>query len=667
MLWPEADCTGNHQKRGSLPATKVKQILSIRPPDLIIQDEFHLISGPLGTMVGLYETAVDELSTWQIDGIAIKPKIIASTATVRKADEQVKNVFLRQVAVFPPHGLDVEDNFFSVQRSINNRPGRRYLGICSPGSSRPAVLIRVYVALLTAAQSLFDRFGQTADPYMTVVGYFNSLRELGGMRRLAEDDVQTRAYRVQMSDVARPGLAQRSIKNVDELTSRVSSKDIPRKLDQLEVKYKTNWELGETRSIDIVLATNMLSVGVDVNRLGLMVVNGQPKNTAEYIQATSRVGRFFPGLICTVLTWARPRDLSHYETFEHYHATFYKHVEAQSVTPFAPRALDRALTGTMVSLLRLKCDELNPNQGAEKMNNSAKPELTPTKQAISDRAWKAKDKVAKQSAEAMIAERIDIWAKEANSLLETISDVAIKLHPDIAEMLANRISLLNDMSDYERAINNLCTAISKESIDKLKRSWQKFPEIKPLEVAAALRGATVTANSARNESIELVWTGPPTDMIPTRHTEQVLLEVIDSAKDKLFIVSFVTYNIEQIIRSLEKASSKRVQISILLEPSITYGGKVNIDSYALFKTRLPDSNIYKWKINQNDKDKIGGSMHAKCVVADGNRAFITSANLTMAAMERNMELGILVRGGVLPDTLHRHLESLVITNLVEKV
>lgn len=129
---------------------------------------------------------------------------------------------------------------------------------------------------------------------MTVVGYFNSLRELGGMRRLAEDDVQTRAYRVQMSDVARPGLSQRSVRNVDELTSRVSSKDIPRKLDQLEVKYKASWEQGETRSIDIVLATNMLSVGVDVNRLGLMVVNGQPKNTAEYIQATSRVGRFFP-------------------------------------------------------------------------------------------------------------------------------------------------------------------------------------------------------------------------------------------------------------------------------------------------------------------------------------------------------------------------------------
>lgn len=413
LLWPEAECTGNHQRTKSLPATTMRSIKPIRPPDLVIQDEFHLIGGPLGTMVGLYETAVDELSSWAIDDKKIRPKIVASTATVRKADEQVNNVFLRQVSVFPPHGLDVKDNFFSLQRSIQKRPGRRYLGICSPGSSRPAVLIRVYVALLTAAQTLFERFGEVADPYMTVVGYFNSLRELGGMRRLAEDDVQTRSYRVNMSDVARPGLSQRAVKIVEELTSRVTSKEIPRKLDQLEVKCKSSWKKGETRAIDIVLATNMLSVGVDVNRLGLMVVNGQPKNTAEYIQATSRVGRFYPGLICTVLTWSRPRDLSHYETFEHYHATFYKHVEAQSVTPFAPRALDRGLTGTMVSMLRLGHEELNHNQGAQRLDNTTKSSVEETRQLISDRAWKVKNRAAKDHAEDMVADRVDQWVKEA--------------------------------------------------------------------------------------------------------------------------------------------------------------------------------------------------------------------------------------------------------------
>ncbi|WP_201345181.1 DISARM system helicase DrmA [Thiohalobacter sp. COW1] len=414
LLWPEADCTGNHQKKGFLPPTHVRSITPIRPPDLIIQDEFHLISGPLGTMVGLYETAVDELSTWSMDGNAIRPKIIASTATVRKAAEQVNDVFLRRVSVFPPHGLDVEDNFFSVQRPITDKPGRRYLGICSPGSSRPAVLIRVYVALLTASQALFDRFGQAADPYMTAVGYFNSLRELGGMRRLAEDDVQARAFRVLRTRTARPGLAQRSVDTIDELTSRVQSRDIPTKLDRLEVKFKPVWQKGETRAVDVVLATNMLSVGVDVNRLGLMAVNGQPKNTAEYIQATSRVGRASPGLVCTVFNWARPRDLSHYETFEHYHATFYKHVEAQSVTPYAPRALDRGLTGAMVSLIRLTENDLNPNLGAEQMNSTGRPEVGRTRRTISDRAWMVTDrKPVRDLTETMVSDRFDRWVKEA--------------------------------------------------------------------------------------------------------------------------------------------------------------------------------------------------------------------------------------------------------------
>lgn len=426
LLWQGASCTGNHPAAKGQPSTKVKVINPIRPPDLIIQDEFHLISGPLGTMVGLYETAVDELCSWNLDGKSVRPKIIASTATVRKAKEQVNNVFMRQVAVFPPHGIDVEDNFFSVQRPIKEKYGRRYLGVCSPGSSRPAMLIRVYTAFLTAAQELFNHFGEPADPYMTMVGYFNSLRELGGMKRLAEDDVQTRSYRVRMSMVERPALAQRSISNIRELTSRVSSQDIPKYLDNLEVKFKsefdtttgkyvTKWQEGDTRAIDIVLATNMLSVGVDVNRLGLMAVNGQPKGTAEYIQATSRVGRSFPSLVCTVLTWARPRDLSHYETFEHYHATFYKHVEAQSVTPFSPRAMDRGLTGALLSLVRLENDEFSPNDGAGKLNMSNQAEISNAIKALANRAGNvAEDNSRKKLAENELKERADEWAKKAS-------------------------------------------------------------------------------------------------------------------------------------------------------------------------------------------------------------------------------------------------------------
>jgi len=414
ILWPDSACTGNHQKTGKNPATNAKKILPLRPPDLIIQDEFHLISGPLGTMVGLYETAINELASWSLDGKTVHPKIIASTATVRKADEQINNVFMRKVSIFPPHGLDVEDNFFSIQRSIKEKPGRLYMGICSPGASRPAVLIRVYVAFLTGAKAIFEHFDSVADPYMTLIGYFNSLRELGGMRRLAEDDIQTRSYRVEMSKVNRPGLKQRSVRNIDELTSRVSNKDIPKKLKQLEAIYKKKYAEDDIRPLDIVLATNMLSVGVDIDRLGLMVVNGQPKNTAEYIQATSRIGRKFPGLVATVLTWARPRDLSHYETFEHYHATFYKHVEAQSVTPFSSRALDRGLTGTMVSLLRLGCEEFNPNLGAGKMDSSSNNDAEKITNSISARAWKITNtKTANAHTEMMCKDRIDRWVREA--------------------------------------------------------------------------------------------------------------------------------------------------------------------------------------------------------------------------------------------------------------
>ena len=423
MIWPDGECSGNHPKTGFLPITRVQKISPIRPPDLIIQDEFHLISGPLGTMVGLYESAIDELCSWPLSDATVRPKILASTATVRKAKEQVNSVFSRDVAIFPPSGLNINDNFFSIQRPIETHPGRKYMGICSPGSSKPAVLIRVYVASLTAAQSIFNTFGSSADPYMTAVGYFNSLRDLGGMRRLAEDDVQTRSFKVERSQVARPGLAQRSIQIVDELTSRVSGKDIPKKLDQLEIqfnahlvngKYESRWKKGEDRAIDIVLATNMLSVGVDVNRLGLMITNGQPKNTAEYIQATSRVGRSFPGLVCTILNWTRPRDLSHYETFEHYHATFYKHVEAQSVTPFSPRALDRGLTGAFTSLVRLGNPIFNPNRGAEIATNSTKSILDQSRDKLVRRITNVTDIPSGKAAKDMLNDRIDNWIKEAS-------------------------------------------------------------------------------------------------------------------------------------------------------------------------------------------------------------------------------------------------------------
>ena len=205
-----------------------------------------------------------------------------------------------------------------------------------------STLIRVYVSALGGAQKLHEKYGKNpvTDPYMTLVGYFNSLRDLGGMRRLVEDDVSARLTRAEER-----GLARRYDPLLRELTSRLSSTEIPQVLGHLMDPFTPDRPKGERRPIDVLLATSMIAVGVDVQRLGLMVVASQPKSSAEYVQATSRVGRQAPGLVFTVFNWARPRDLSHYETFEHFHATIYRNVEALSVTPFADRAVDRGLTG----------------------------------------------------------------------------------------------------------------------------------------------------------------------------------------------------------------------------------------------------------------------------------------------------------------------------------
>src|SRR5712692_1010489 len=367
---PDLEDKDLHRAGGGFPAARSVPHGPLRPPDLIIQDELHLISGPLGTLVGLYETVVDSLSTWEAEGKQVRPKVVAATATIRRAAQQVSALFMRRVNVFPPQGLDVTDNFFARQREPGETtPGRRYVGICASGRRLKATLIRVYVAYLSAGQKLYNEYGRAADPWMTLVGYFNSMNELGGMRRLVEDDVRSRLGRMEQR-----GLAKRNPPYLEELTSRKSSTDIPEVLDKLERVFDPSMtgQPGTTspRPIDVLLATNMISVGADVKHLGLMVVTGQPKTTAEYIQATSRVGRNAPGLVCVVFNWARPRDLSHYEQFEHYHATFYQQVEALSVTPFAPRAIDRGMAALLVSYVRLLGPEFNENSQASKVTGS---------------------------------------------------------------------------------------------------------------------------------------------------------------------------------------------------------------------------------------------------------------------------------------------------------
>jgi hypothetical protein len=335
----------------------------LRPPDLIIQDELHLISGPLGTMVGLYEMAVDGLCSRAVSGAPpVRPKVVASTATVRRARQQITALFgrTRAPAMFPPAGIDAADSFFGQQESAGGH-GRLYVGVAAPGRPSKAVLLRVYVALLTAAQRASQRGPdgrELADAYMTLVGYFNSLRELGGMRRLVEDEVRLRCER---RPATGPWFTSRVLSLEPlELTSREDTHKITEAKRRLELAH------GQPDAVDVALATNMISVGVDVPRLGMMVVAGQPKTTSEYIQATSRVGRDRerPGLVAVVFNAFRPRDRSHYEHFQSFHEAFYANVEATSVTPFSGPALDRGLAGALVALMRLGDPALIPPAAA---------------------------------------------------------------------------------------------------------------------------------------------------------------------------------------------------------------------------------------------------------------------------------------------------------------
>jgi hypothetical protein len=328
--------------------------------DLVVQDELHLISGPMGTIAGLYEVAIDELGRRVgSDGTpGVRPKLIASTATIRRAGEQVGSLFDRKVAQFPPPGIDSRNSYFSVESPPDRQGTRRYVGVMAPGLSQATALIRVY-ALLFHETALGDWPDEVRDAYWTLVAYFNSLRVLASANLLMLDDVGER-----MDLLVAGGVRSRQpAAHLIELTSRASSREIPEFLRQLRNTY------GSGTAVETVLATNMISVGVDIDRLGLMVMAGQPQSTAEYIQSSSRVGRRDPGLVVTVYNAARSRDKSHYETFQNYHSAFYRQVEGTSVTPFSPRARSRALAAVLIILCRFMIPELRANGSAGLVTN----------------------------------------------------------------------------------------------------------------------------------------------------------------------------------------------------------------------------------------------------------------------------------------------------------
>jgi hypothetical protein len=320
------------------------------PPSLIVQDELHLISGPLGTMVGLFEVVVEELCTDRRAG-TVKPKIISSTATIRRYAEQVKALYAREaVALFPPPGLEAANSYFAryaTRADGTLEPGRKYVGVHAPGlGSVQTAQVRTFAALLQAPVPLLS---QERDPWWTLVAFFNSLRELGTTLSLFQSDIPD--YLKAVKNRTGIDFSQiRRLRHIKELTGRLTSDQIPEAIAALEAACG-----GPATPVDVCLASNIIEVGIDIDRLSLMTVVGQPKTTSQYIQVTGRIGRKWwdrPGLVVTIYGASKPRDRSHFEKFRSYHERLYAQVEPTSVTPFSPPALERALHAVMAAYIR---------------------------------------------------------------------------------------------------------------------------------------------------------------------------------------------------------------------------------------------------------------------------------------------------------------------------
>lgn len=330
------------------------------PPTLIIQDELHLISGPLGSMVGAYETVIHELCAERTGKISIYPKIIGSTATISRAEDQIRALYGREtICLFPPSGLEAGDSFFAREDRNEEgilKPGRLYAGILAPAyGSQQTTLSRVFACLLQypAVMSVKNNDETERDPWWTLISFFNSLRELGGAATLLVSDARD-YLRVLIDRHGYPYDKIRQLLNCEELTSRIRSDKIPAAIQKLEIPFGVGKHGYSKDTVETCLASNIIEVGVDIDRLSLMTIAGQPKTTSQYIQVSSRIGRKreAPGLVVVIYNHSKPRDRSHYERFQSYHQRIYAEVEPTSVTPFSPPAVDRALHGILVATVR---------------------------------------------------------------------------------------------------------------------------------------------------------------------------------------------------------------------------------------------------------------------------------------------------------------------------
>ena len=379
------------------------------PPGLIIQDELHLIAGPLGSMVGLFEGLIEELCTDRRSEHPVRSKIVCSTATIRRYKEQILALYARDgVTLFPPPGLDAQDSFFAREDTNEDgtrRPGKMYVGVHAPGlGSLQTVQVRAFSSLLQMPLNLTQ---EEQDPWWTLLTFFNSLRELGEALSLFQSDILEHLNVIQ----TRTGEKQRRYLNhVLELTSRLSSEEVPKALEELGI---TRTSADFKKVIDVCLASNIIEVGVDIDRLSLMAIVGQPKSTSQYIQVSGRVGRRAerPGMVVTLYSASKPRDRSHFEKFRSYHERLYAHVEPTSVTPFSPPAIDRALHAVMIAYAR----QTVPEAQAQRASPIPLMQLETFKKLLLERVLHV-DKEEYGNVEKTLEKRIADWTRRQPQL-----------------------------------------------------------------------------------------------------------------------------------------------------------------------------------------------------------------------------------------------------------
>lgn len=381
--------SGHHQIRKD-DASWINDIEDIPPPEIILQDELHLIEGPLGSYVGVYEMAIDYLCLRKREETYLRPKYIASTATIAACSNQIQSLYTRKFNIFPPAGLLENDCFFQYYEDLHpleeTQIGRLYIGLAAPGKSSQTTLARVFGSFLNVSFQIKEYIGNNITPiptkyemlneidrFWTLVGYFNTIKELARTRSVCNQDLrewlrQFYGYNSRVLPLNR--------NDPVELSSQTDSVILPMHLKNLNIGLidRQANKMNEPDSItNIVLTTSMFGTGVDVPRLGLMVIDGQPKTTGQYIQTSGRIGRNGGGIILTFLHAGRPRDLDHYEQFIGYHLAIYRYIEPSTISPFAPNCLETTIGPVSVALLRQAKEILGKTVDYEWRDNNIGP------------------------------------------------------------------------------------------------------------------------------------------------------------------------------------------------------------------------------------------------------------------------------------------------------